>query len=121
MNPANSLKNPILDIAARYWEDERYAAFRACYKSMRVIDDLIDENRELSEADKEEIISKLYELQVTMEKELAETRSKFKIPYWPWEKLANAMIYDVDHNGFKTFKSFILPHPFPIPCSFAYT
>lgn len=109
MNPArdSNLKDPILDIAARFWDDERYAAFRTCYKSMRVIDDLIDENRDPSESDKEELISRLYELQETLENELSETRKKFHIPHWPWEKLARAMIYDVNNNGFKTFKSFL--------------
>ncbi len=36
------LKNPILDIAARLWEDDRYEAFKTCYRSMRAIDDLVD-------------------------------------------------------------------------------
>ncbi|MCW4040280.1 MAG: hypothetical protein NWE83_05970, partial [Candidatus Bathyarchaeota archaeon] len=36
------LKNPILDIAARIWDDERYEAFKTCYRSMRAIDDLVD-------------------------------------------------------------------------------
>ncbi len=38
----NVIANPIMDIAARFWEDERYTAARICYQSMRVIDDLID-------------------------------------------------------------------------------
>ena len=36
------LKNPILDIAAHFWEDERYDAFKICYKSMRVVDILLN-------------------------------------------------------------------------------
>ena len=40
------LTNPILDIAARFWDDDRYAAFKICYRSMRLIDDLVDERKE---------------------------------------------------------------------------
>ena len=41
------LTNPILDIGARFWEDERYNAFRICYRSMRLLDDLVD-NRKIA-------------------------------------------------------------------------
>jgi hypothetical protein len=39
------LTNPILDIAARFWEKDRYEAFKVCYRSMRVIDDLVDNRK----------------------------------------------------------------------------
>ena len=29
------LKNPILDIAARFWEDDRYDSFKTCYLCAR--------------------------------------------------------------------------------------
>ena len=34
--------HPNILIAARFWEEERYNAAKACYKFMRAIDDLID-------------------------------------------------------------------------------
>lgn len=37
--------NSILEIAASVWEEERYDAFKMCYQSMRVIDDLIDNHK----------------------------------------------------------------------------
>ena len=101
------LKNPILDIAAHFWEDERYDAFKVCYKSMRVLDDLVDDNRVLSKTERQQILSKLYDMQSKVQLQLAETRSKFNIPLWPWERLFKAMVYDVSHSGFKTFQSFL--------------
>jgi len=39
------LKNPILDIAERLWEEERYEAFRVCYRSMCIIDNIGDNRK----------------------------------------------------------------------------
>lgn len=41
------------------------------------------------------------------QQELLATMKEFKIPTWPWEKLAASMIYDMDHNGFPTFDDFL--------------
>ena len=43
------LTNPILDIAARVWEQDRYDAFKICYRSMRRLDDLVDHRKETGE------------------------------------------------------------------------
>ncbi len=114
------LKNPILDIAARLWEDERYEAFRTCYRSMRAIDDLVDgvksQGATLSEAEKRHLASRVNEWVQAIEdgqhddayqRRLAETMERFRIPLWPWRKLAESMIYDIYHNGFSTFQDFL--------------
>ena len=114
------LKNPILDIAARLWEDERYEAFKTCYRSMRAIDDMVDGAKSHggtpSEAEKEHLASRVNEWVHAIEngqhndayqRRLAETLERFRIPLWPWRKLAESMIYDIYHNGFSTFQDFL--------------
>jgi len=116
----NVLKNPILDIAARLWENERYEAFRTCYRSMRAIDDLVDgvksQGATLSEAEKGHLASRVKEWVQAIEdglhndayqRRLTETMERFRIPLWPWRKLAESMIYDIFHNGFSTFQDFL--------------
>jgi phytoene/squalene synthetase len=90
------IKNPILDIAARLWEDERYEAFKTCYHSMRAIDDLVDgvksQDGTLSEAERGRLASRISEWVRAIEEDqlddvnrrrLAETLEKFRIPLWP--------------------------------------
>ena len=114
------LKNPILDIAARLWEDERYAAFKTCYRSMRAIDDLVDgvksQGGTLSEVEKGRLASKINGWVHAIEdgprndvpqRRLAETLERFRIPLWPWRKLAESMVYDIYHNGFSTLQDFL--------------
>ena len=42
------LTNPILDIAARFWENERYNASKILYRSFRIVDDLVDNNKSVN-------------------------------------------------------------------------
>jgi phytoene/squalene synthetase len=35
------------------------------------------------------------------------TLDRFQIPFWPWERLARAMAYDLDHEGYESFSSFL--------------
>jgi phytoene synthase len=113
------LTNPILDIAARVWEEERYEAFRVCYRSMRLIDDLVDIRKAAAKAITDQEIA---ELSGKMESWLDSVRSRrpqdeytdqfigvlerFDMPLWPWERLCRSMQYDLKHNGFATFTTF---------------
>ena len=117
---AEILTNPFLDIAARFWEQSRYDAFRICYRSMRRIDDLVDDRKidgsPLAEKERAE-----YETMMTQwldsvrngtsqdaySSELQTTMTRFALPMWPWERLCRAMIYDLYHDGFATFRVFL--------------
>ena len=114
------LTNPILDIAARFWDDERYNAFRVCYRSMRIIDDLIDERKAtgepITDSEKQEMaitLANWYEAFKAnrpgddFQRQLLETTERFEIPTWPWQRLLKAMLYDLDHNGFGNFGVFL--------------
>lgn len=114
------LTNPILDIAARFWEDERYEAFRVCYRSMRVLDDLVDDRKSSGEPITD--LEKRYysqtiddfvaflqsdSVQDGMAGELMEVMRQFAIPIWPWRRLAKAMVYDLSHTSFPSFLGFL--------------
>ncbi len=114
------LTNPILDISARFWDSDRYDAFKICYRSMRLIDDLVDDRKSLKKK-----ISKIELLQMKREmakwmkamqkrdrsdpfrRELIETLEIYQIPFWPWERLHRAMIYDLEHDGFESLLIFL--------------
>jgi len=114
------LTNPILDIAARFWDKDRYAAFRVCYRSMRRIDDLVDDRKEqggpinpAESARMQQVMQDWFEAVKNhtpgddFQAEFLDTTDRFKIPLWPWERLCKAMIYDLSHNGYRNFRGFL--------------
>jgi phytoene/squalene synthetase len=36
-----------------------------------------------------------------------EVIERFKIPKWPWERFLEAMVYDLEHDGFHDFRTFL--------------
>lgn len=113
------LTNPIMDIAARFWESDRYEAFRVCYRSMRMIDDLVDnrksngpsiscEEAELLSAEMQRWVDTIRSGDASDEfgRTFLHTCERFDMPLWPWERLCRAMIYDLQHEGFASFLVF---------------
>ena len=101
----STLKNPILDIAASFWDDQRYRAFRVCYRSMRIMDDLVDDAKSSGgipdDLERVEISALLKQALESIEnhqrtasdlppeiEELRQIITQFKIPLWPWRRLA---------------------------------
>lgn len=117
---ANVLTNPILDIAARFWEKERYEAFQTVYRGMRMLDDLVDNRKSTSETisiSEQEILRRMISdwisglldgsLSDPYGVQLLKVIDRFQIPLWPFQRLAKAMTYDLSHNGFDTFPGFL--------------
>lgn len=117
---AEILTNPFLDIAARFWTHERYEAFQVCYRSMRRIDDLVDDRKivggQLSDDELSGYIRTLerwlasvrvHESQDPFQVEFVSTLDHFAIPLWPWERLCRAMVYDLNHTGFKNLRAYL--------------
>ncbi len=113
------LTNPILDIAARCWADDRYEAFKICYRSMRIIDDLVDNQKStgrILSPDEQNLFASMIDDWINSmrrrrptdasQENLLDTMERFCLPLWPWEKLADAMTYDLYHTGFATFRTF---------------
>ena len=120
LNFEQILTNPILDIGARFWDDERYDAFKICYRSMRVVDDLIDDRKvdgnEFSEIEKRLLAARIMDWIEALDnktpidsfqKQFLETLARFQIPVWPWRRFAQSMIYDLNHNGFRSIPIFL--------------
>lgn len=116
----SSLTNPILDIAARFWDTDRYDAFKTCYQSMRWLDDLVDNHKtspnraipEITDAIDRRINDWIEALSNKRpvddnQRRLLDTLEHFAIPVWPWEKLAKSMLYDLHHDGFPTLLGFL--------------
>jgi phytoene/squalene synthetase len=114
------LTNPFLDIAARFWEEDRYKAFQICYRSMRRLDDLVDDRKvaggAISPREREQYRTTMLEWLESMRTrsvrdaygvELLDMMDRFAIPLWPWERLCAAMIYDLGHDGFADLRTFL--------------
>ena len=114
------MSNPILDIAARFWEKERYNAFKILYRSFRIIDDLVDNNRSITKnfslIERKKLTIYIDNWIRTIEKKesndsqleyLFDTIKKYEIPLWPWKNFSKSMKYDLQYNGFKTFNNFV--------------
>jgi phytoene synthase len=116
----NILTNPILDIAARFWDYHRYQAFRICYRSMRRIDDLVDHKKasttQISREEAEKSRLMIFDwLQGIRNKDISDRfrgeflgiLEKFEIPFWPWERFYASMVYDLGHSGYSSLLSFL--------------
>ena len=112
--------HPILDIAARFWVDERYNAFKTCYTLMRPIDDLVDGRKavgkKISEAELEQMTAEIrgwvdsIDIKIPLDekqKRLQEAIKEFQLPFWPWEGFSQAMLYDLHHDRFRTINEFL--------------
>jgi len=112
--------HPNILIAARFWEDDRYQAAKTIYRFMRYIDDLIDDRKSL-----DGMLScmekKMYADQVNawidclgldstsdpIFAEVTETIYRFRIPLHFFYNFARSMVFDIHHDGFKTFEEFL--------------
>lgn len=113
-------KHPNILIAASFWEEDRYHAAKVCYRFMREIDDLIDDRkadeRKISCMEKEVLSDQVNSWINCLDKnastdpstqELINTIDTYKIPLLYFHNFAMAMQYDINHNGFPSFQSFI--------------
>ncbi len=117
---ARVIDHPNILIAAAFWDEDRYKAARTCYKYMRTIDDMIDchksAHRVIAEHEKQQFRDSV-KAWINMacnttnstpdNHELAETIRNFRIPFWSLEAFADSMMFDIDHNGFRTLDEFI--------------
>ena len=112
--------HPNILIAAGFWEEERYQAAIICYKLMRAIDDLVDnyktEHPNISLAEKEQLMAEVNKWLGEIEKpssniplvqEFSLTFKRFGIPVWTMRAFAQAMIYDIKHDGFASLQTFL--------------
>lgn len=111
--------HPNILIAARFWDDDRYQAARTIYRFMRYIDDMIDDRKALATT-LSCMEQKMYTDQVNswidclgmdqvrdpFSREVTATIQRFRIPLHFFYNFARSMVYDISHDGFRTFKEF---------------
>jgi phytoene synthase len=113
-------KHPNILIAASYWEEDRQNAAKICYRFMREIDDLVDDEKSravtLSCLEKQLLSEKVDHWIRCLDKHdsndpfiqgLIDTIDTYKIPLLYFHNFAIAMQYDINHNGFPSFQSFL--------------
>lgn len=112
--------HPNILIAARFWEDDRYQAAETIYKFMRYIDDMIDDRKAL-DGILNCLEKKIYTDQVNawidclgIEQtndpffgEVTDTIRRFRIPLHFFYNFARSMVFDINHDGFRTFNEFL--------------
>ena len=111
--------HPNILIAAGFWEEERFLAAKVCYQFMRKVDDMVDDRKAKGAIGPEERdifinqvnnwISCLSDLSMIdpSVKKVTETISEFKIPTDLFGNFAKSMIYDINHEGFASYKDFV--------------
>ena len=112
--------HPNILIAARFWDDDRYNAAKTIYGFMRYIDDMIDDRKALDAA-LSCMEKKLYADHVNtwidclgLEKsddpffrKVTDTIRRFRIPLHFFYNFARSMVFDIHHDGFRTFEEFL--------------
>lgn len=118
LTPEECASRPILDLAARCWDAERYECFQHCYRSMRRLDDLVDHRKERPEpisASEQELLGGMLADWLTAVKQgstepevsrLNDWRRKYALPLWPWERLVVAMQHDLRARSFPSWLIF---------------
>ena len=112
--------HPNILVAAGFWEEERFQAARTCYAYMRKIDDTVDNykahHKRIDEKDRGEFMKKVEDWLLIIrtnrrtypfQKELISTIDRYRIPLWTIENFARSMVYDINHDGFPTLRSFL--------------
>ena len=105
-------KNPILAVGAMFFSLDRQITFKSCYRSMRDIDDIVDDIKEKNNGEVPEHLRDT--LENTLSSWIESVRNNHSlgdnhlglikllemmdIPLWPWEKLVDAMIYDLSQD-----------------------
>jgi phytoene/squalene synthetase len=113
-------KNPNILIAARLWENDRFEAARICYKFLRRIDDMVDDqkskNLNISACERLAYTEQINEWidclssnrgNAPFIQEVVETIKKYNIPLHLFHTFAKSMIYDLNNEGFQTYEHFI--------------
>lgn len=116
----NIVDHPNILIAASFWDEDRYGASKTCYKLMRYIDDFIDNYKTdhlvIADEDRETFTRQVNEWLASIrdrhsdkqvDADLLYCFEHFKIPLWPMEAFAKAMIYDISHDGFASLQEFL--------------
>ena len=112
--------HPNILIAARFWEEDRFLAARTIYKFMRYIDDMIDDRKALH-AKLSCMEQKIFSEKINnwidclgqdtatdpLFREVTDTIRRFRIPLHFFYHFARSMVYDITHDGFKTFNDFL--------------
>lgn len=112
--------HPNILIAAHFWEEDRYQAAKTIYRFMRRIDDMIDDRKALDAA-LSCMEKKIFSDRVNgwidclgqdpsadpFYLEVGETIRRFRIPLHFFYNFARSMVYDIHHDGFKTFDEFL--------------
>ncbi len=112
--------HPNILVAAGFWDEDRYRAAKTCYAFMRRVDDMIDDykalHKRIEEKDRVKFERKveawLQDIRSDrrpgiLQKDLVSTITRFRIPVWPMEDFARAMLYDINHEGFSDIQSFL--------------
>lgn len=111
--------HPNILIAAGFWEEDRYLAAKVCYQFMRKVDDMVDDRKSEGLIGPEERDTYIEQVKNWINclsdislvdpsvRKVNETISEFKIPSELFGNFSEAMIYDINHEGFESYNDFI--------------